>query len=389
MEEHRNGASSSHEFDLNEEWRKAWEAARKDFLATHGKDLGDRQVESPEDVLDSIRSKRERDDEDHENHKKAKNVIKNVLSVVQLLAGLAGQGASAVFGGPANMCSNAVSFLISAGARYKKIFADLIKLFDDVSSFLDRFKVYRRMDRLVDTSLKRVINEALLRFVSICHVGVSVLNHKGKLFFKSLVSGDGVQDELEKLLVVVERESKLTGALTYESTRVTQGKVENLNQNVVEVKGTVTETHTLAQRIDENATKQGEQLTEVTITSKIIASDQKKTAEMVKDLELSKEQREAREKVAKLLGLTDEGLGPYNDNISKKIPNTGEWLLADQRFKTWASRDSTVDYLLCLQGDEDMGKTFATYTAIQELKSQCQLDMNSTYSKFCFGSASG
>ena len=389
MGNHTNGASSSHEIDLNEEWRKAWEAARTDFLATHGKDLGGRQVESPEDVLDSIRSKRERDDEDNAKHKEAKNIIRNVLSLVQLLGGLAAQGASIVFGAPANMCSNAVSFLISAGARYSKIFADLIELFNDVSSFLDRFKVYQRMGYLVDTSLKRVIHEALLRFVSICRVGVSVLNHRKSLFFKSLVSGDGVQDELERLRVVVEQESKLTGALTYESTRVTQGKVENVDQNVVEVKGTVTETHTLAKRIDENATKQGEQLTEVAITSQKIASDQKKIAETVENFELSKEQKDTRDKVAKLLGQPDDGLGPYNDNISKKIAHTGEWLLADKRFKTWASRDSKADYLLCLQGDENMGKTFATYTAIQELKSQCQSDIKSTYSKFCFDSASG
>jgi fungal STAND N-terminal Goodbye domain len=69
---------------------------------------------------------------------------------------------------------NAVSYLIETGTRYKHIFSSLENLFTRISAFLERFQIYYRMTD-VDIALRKIINDSLICFVSICELSTKVL----------------------------------------------------------------------------------------------------------------------------------------------------------------------------------------------------------------------
>jgi hypothetical protein len=377
-----NGATKSDDIDLDKEWQEAWKAARNDFLATYGEDLDKPNDQTPEDVLDLVSRKRDKDDADNAKHARAKSVVANTLTIIVNLGAIAAQGAGLVFG-PANMCFNALSLLIRIGTDFKNIFAQLIELFAEVSSFLDRFKVYQRIGHLIDRRLKGLIHEALLSFVSTCRIGAGVMKHKVKRFVSMVLfsSDGGVKEELSRLRDIAHRESELRGTLSHEAIKLIQVYLKETGQNVVEIKDAVGEVHTITKGIDENITRQSEQVTELNITTKAIAAETKKVVEHLKDRELTKDQKDQLNRVKTLLAIKDDVPDLYDNNITKKIPNTGGWLLEHKLYTQWADRKTQTDYLLCIQGDEKVGKTFATYTCIQDLITRCQPDMNSTFSR--------
>lgn len=85
---------------------------------------------------------------------------------------------------------NAVSFLIETGTKYKHIFTGLEDLFTRISRFLERFPIYYRMTD-VDIALRKIINESLICFVSICELSTKVLQrNKVLLYLKVFLFSD-------------------------------------------------------------------------------------------------------------------------------------------------------------------------------------------------------
>lgn len=120
--------------------------------------------------------------------------------------------------GPAGFAGNALSYLIATGAKYKYIFNSLAELFSKISDFLARFKIYFRMPE-VDISLRIIINELLICFVSICGLSIKILKgNKALLYLKVFAFSDdaGVNAKLGELAALVEKEREMRGTLGYE-----------------------------------------------------------------------------------------------------------------------------------------------------------------------------
>lgn len=73
-----------------------------------------------------------RDPKDGAKKARIKELATNVLQFIQLLGGIAAQSLSVVFG-PANMCFNALSFLMNIGKKITSFYDDLATLFEEIS----------------------------------------------------------------------------------------------------------------------------------------------------------------------------------------------------------------------------------------------------------------
>ncbi|KAJ5675126.1 uncharacterized protein N7477_005060 [Penicillium maclennaniae] len=213
--------------EVKEEYnlQEAWDRVCASFAHTTKVDLTVTPKYTVDEVLDQIQTNQDEDDERNNKYKVAKDVIGKTLTFITVLGGIAAQGASMVFA-PSNLCFNAISYLISTGAKYKRIFSSLAELFRRISDVLERCKIYMRLPPdAVDISLRKIINEELVCFVDICALSIKVL--KGHKIFTALKvfafdSDEGVSGQLSRLATLVDRESQMRGTLGFKSQKISE-----------------------------------------------------------------------------------------------------------------------------------------------------------------------
>lgn len=198
------------DIDLNVKWREACE----EFARTTGERLD--QKARPEHVVARIQARKERDDKDSARLKRFASVIDKTIICLRSVGGALSQAASMFFG-PTDMCINAVSFFVQAAMNYRKIFSGLDDLWFSISEALNRFTIYKDNHNLLDYAMKKVASDILLQFIDICKLSCKLIRENtGLRMLKVTLFKDdgGVPDAIDQLMKIVDRETKLSGALT-------------------------------------------------------------------------------------------------------------------------------------------------------------------------------
>lgn len=160
-------------------FKEMWKEARIRFEETTKKSLVQSNNRSLDDVLRELEKRFNAPtiDENRQKQQRVKELASNVLKFIQLLGGIAAQGASAVFG-PANMCFNAMQFLLDIPARVSKFYDDLALLFEEISTFMQQFKIYQRIEQFsrVEIELKQGTHKLMIVFVDVCAISIDVLS---------------------------------------------------------------------------------------------------------------------------------------------------------------------------------------------------------------------
>ncbi|PIG84660.1 hypothetical protein AARAC_002020 [Aspergillus arachidicola] len=342
-------------FDVEDDYniQDAWERACGAFAQTTTVDLTTSPKFTVDEVLDQIRIKQDEGDEKNKKFKTAKDVIGKTLTLITVLGGIAAQGASMVFA-PSSLCFNAVSYLIATGAKYKRIFSSLAELFRRISDVLERCKIYMRLPAdAVDISLRRIINEELVCFVDICALSIKLL--KGNKILTALKvfafdSDEGVSGQLERLALLVERESQMRATLGFESQKTSERAVIEMRDGTQKVNASV---------------------------DKLLTFERKRDADNV---------------AQRLLSNIDTNLGTpsetykaiqalYKRRLNDQISGSGEWLQHHPLYTAWADIRRTRFSILGVAGGEGVGKSFlfaAIVKHLQELYTEATEDMTCT-----------
>jgi hypothetical protein len=250
---------------------------------------------------------------------------------------------SQVFG-PSNLCFSALSYLITAGQNFRNIFHSIAEMFQEVTTFLQRFAVYvEKFSKLdLDPAMKLILHELLTSFVRICTLSVRVLNeNKVLLYLKvfTFASDEGVSGELARLRSLVAKEAAMRGTLTF-------GSVIKSERDIA---------------VGFSDTKEG-----IAALGSAMEKLTKGEEEKMKDT-IWNQQRETIKKA----------LGDPADNLYREIlirqsigsaRQTGGWLKENSKFTAWASTETTEHPILCISGAEGYGKSCLVASIIRYLR---------------------
>jgi Cdc6-like AAA superfamily ATPase len=234
-----------------------------------------------------------------------------------------------------------VSYLIQTGANYKRIFSSLAELFRRISDVLERCKIYLRMPpEAVDIALRRIINDELLCFVSICALSTKVLkSHKVFIALKVFTfnSDEGVSAELSKLSILVEREDQMRSTLGFESQKTAERGITEAKEGNKKINATVDKVLEFEKKRDANN------------------AEKKQLDDIDANLDNPSES-------FKIVQNTYKGL------LNKKVNGTGEWLKVDPLYTAWTSGELPPMSILFVSGGEGYGKSFLFSTVIRDLQ---------------------
>lgn len=318
-------------YDLDE----AWANALQGFEKTARVKLQPEKIITPGNVLEQLQAKREQDEEASRKHMKLKQALGRALTCIQKLGIIASQDQSGVLG-PSNLVYCAIVVLIQAGDAFKMIYENLERLFDEISSILERFDVYWQNTSEVDLPLRKIVHEILQAMVSICGLSVRVLQgNKLVKYLKALCFNEdsGVRLELVKLRKLVEREASMTATLTY---RYTKEGLQDANEGILGVRSVVDQLSSEMSKRDSDKLEQKQM-------------DRIRTVLGVhKDLE------------------TQEAL--YRQLRNELVAGTGTWMHDQPAYQNWADIQSGSDSLLLLSGEHGYGKSFLCTSIIRRLQ---------------------
>ncbi|KAL8741521.1 MAG: hypothetical protein Q9190_005881 [Brigantiaea leucoxantha] len=193
-------------------FEQMWKDAQDRFNKKTKKSLKQAKNRSLDDVLAELNDHLNlQDPMDGSKKARIKDLAINVLNFVQLLGGIAAQGASIVFG-PANLCFNALSFLINIPTKISGFYDNIVALFEEVSTFMKQFKIYQRVGEYanVGMELKEDTHKIMIAFVDICAISITVLGgsklHTVKTMTKLVLfdNDSGIQAKLNEFRTLIE-----------------------------------------------------------------------------------------------------------------------------------------------------------------------------------------
>jgi hypothetical protein len=205
----------------------------------------------------------------------------------------------------------------------------------------------------VDISLRKIINEELVCFVDICALSIKVL--KGNKILTALKvfafdSDEGVSGQLNRLALLVERESQMRATLGFESQKTSEKAIVETRNGTQKVTASV---------------------------DKLLTFERKRDADNV---------------AQRLLSNIDASLGTpsetyktiqaiYKRCLNDQVQGSGEWLQHDPLYTAWADARRSRFSILGVAGGEGYGKSFlfaAIVKNLQELYSEATEDMTCT-----------
>ncbi|KAK5048582.1 hypothetical protein LTR84_005673 [Exophiala bonariae] len=343
-------------------FKAMWEQAQLRFQERTSKSLKSATGHSLEDVLSELEKKYPEDNifqSLNDSQSNVKDVVRNVLNCISILGGIVAQGASMAFGGAADICYSAISFLIEMHARIDRLYEGLAQLFEEISTFLKTFKIYKRIEKFaeVDPELKATTGRLMISFVDICALSIKLLNGSKWKKFKTVLKvalmddDSGIRAELEKFKGLIDQSSRISDAVTLEKVMISHHEVVELledasrrsGQQLLYLEDISTGVNVLKADMVEHKTQQIH-LTQV--------------QEIMKKLSINQE-------TAKLSAKYLEDLR------TSPIPNTGIWLKEMAEYQSW-SDGIAVDTksLLILEGGEKSGKSFLIGSIMDELDFQ-------------------
>ncbi|KAF2233543.1 hypothetical protein EV356DRAFT_196996 [Viridothelium virens] len=342
--------------EVKSSFDKLWKDAEARFKDKAGRPIRDSAPpRSLKSVLNEIEKKYgdESSQDDRRKRSELLTNLQNVLTCVQVLGGIASFAVSQAFG-TADFCFNALFFLCSIPTRIKTFYEATSELFAELACFLQSFKIYRRLEDFahvdVDVELLQATNEVLICLVDICAIAISEMDPRKRAKTKRLISvslfGDSssaIRDELKKFRSLVDRQSRISDAVTLEHvlrSRHDQNSSMKLLFNFLQKKSLHAE----------------EQLNSISTSIKQIRSpvDEQKNVTRERDtLDL-------------LDWLSTSDQSEYFAELSlRHLEGTGKWLIESSEFKAW--RQGPRQCLL-LHGIAGSGKTFLWYADVASLQ---------------------
>ncbi len=273
--------------------------------------------------------------------------------------------------GPADLCFNAVSFLIAIPQKVAKIYDMLGDLFDKISVFLSQFQIYERIEQYhsIDPALLRTISELMISFVNICALSMKLVDggkwEKTKMVLKVTFFDDdsGVKAEMSKLQALVEKQGGIRGTLTLESVLKSEVKLTEVQESLgiasLKLDGLAKSLEGVGDGVERVEQGMGVLIEDAKGRK---AEDQKKQQLSIIGEKLGVEDEK--------LGIKDTSLDTYKSYWNESVPGTGGWLDHLQEYIAWEDRDTSVDPVLCLIGEENFGKSLLTSAIVRKLQNR-------------------
>lgn len=341
-----------------------WIEAQNRFEKTTKKSLVQRNSPKLEDVLKDLDKRfNSEDPQEGGTQRRVKELALNVLTFIQLLGGIAAQGASIVFG-PANLCFNAMQFLISIPAKVSKFHEGLALLFDEISTFMKQFKVYQRIEQYakVDVELKQCTNKLLIAFVDICRLSIdAVSGSKLKKMWAvakiALFDDDsGVREKLDEFKMLISRQGQISDAVTLEHVVKTEHMLSEMKKAL------------------DDSTQQ-------------FGAISQKTDVVVTYVNTSTGQKEHDDQFDRICKKLSNSPGSIQDTIQKsereseqlgheRLSGTGLWLKETGSYKCWSDLDSETTSVLCLSGDNGSGKSHLAFYVLDSFRDRYSIPIS-------------
>ncbi|RSL53727.1 hypothetical protein CEP54_010251 [Fusarium duplospermum] len=261
----------------------------------------------------------------------SKTAFDSTLRAVQTIGDVVGSAASNVFP-PSKICLNAFTFAIKAWLYYQDSFVALTGLFEKCTEFLERLLYYHKFS--MDDRLINVASELLEVFVNICDHTQKLGSRRfrlGTMMKQTFLDDDEVKVFLDKMHDLTEKEHRLVSAQTWTLCRQTEANSRDTLNKVIE---------------DRNQKQQDKDRNRWMVSI---------SEALDYDLKWS-ESSHAR--------LRD----PDRSRHKVMIPQTGEWLIEDSRFKSWATGSGASPSILGLVGGSGTGKTLLASKVIKHLR---------------------
>ena len=361
-------------------FKEMWKEARIRFEETTNKSLVQLNNRSLDDVLREL-DKRFNNPSLDENRKqqRVKEMASNVLKFIQVLGGIAAQGASAVFG-PANMCFNAMQFLIDIPAKISKFYDDLALLFEEISTFMKQFKIYQRIEQFarVDIELKQGTHKLMIVFVDICAISIDVLSGSKLKRFKTLTkialfdNDSGIEDKLDEFKRLINHQSQVSDAVTLEHVLKSEVELTSSMKSVFQMLNKAAEDsrqllEAKSQEIQDELKDTHDDVRTVKAGTEVLVND-------VIDRSSTKRHQEHFDLICRKLPDALETIQKFEkefDQIrSDSLQDTGSWLEGIDVYKQWTDFESGVGSLLLLGGSNGCGKSNLAFAILDSLKSR-------------------
>lgn len=260
---------------------------------------------------------------------------------------------SQVVGGPANICYNALAFVIKAYKTYNGILESLTDLLGRCLDFFDRFINYTKT--AMSTNLKHIACEQLKLFIEVCDHTLKLRHNKISRIFETakivFLSDDGVKELLEKMKILNEKEFGLVISQTLLVVHNVEIGVSNVQKGV---DGLATDVGLFVEQQNED---RSEQKTE-------------------------KDTKKWKATLLRTLGWPESDLA---DSVDGKVPKrvwetrwrqymeqvverTGEWIERNSNFREWAYGTSHDLPVLGIEGSDGSGKTHLAAKIIKDLQ---------------------
>ncbi|KAL3472463.1 hypothetical protein BJX99DRAFT_262251 [Aspergillus californicus] len=334
------GKDAAQNAEIAEIWAEVQDRVQK--LAEHehkevrpGMEIGD--------VISNLDASQEKKEESPMKQG-VKTAFGRTLGLIKTVGGIVSDGASTVFA-PAGQCYNAISFLINAYDGYQGAFEGLAELLEKCSDHLGRLDYYVKGG--MDTRLSKVAAQQLLLFVKICDAALKLKYSAGekiktglKIAFLAENSVQGLLGEMSKL---AERERGLVSAQTF---ALASESVANSAEGAAYGK------QVLAELAKDRADKQ----------SKVEKESSLKTLMDVLSFDTSSPQWNSSKQEPVECWQTE-----YHKIRTDVVPETGEWLLSDPTFQSWAV-DTTSLPILGVEGTESTGKSYLASSVVKHLR---------------------
>ncbi|KAI9375186.1 hypothetical protein BJX61DRAFT_192231 [Aspergillus egyptiacus] len=330
--------------------QEIWEKTITRFHQRTGQRL-DGVSRTPDDIrraLDAHYAAQE-DDEDVSN---AKAASFKIIHCIQLLGGFASAGASMAFG-PAQLCFNALSFILDIPKKVQEFHGEINAIFAEVGPALAQFRIYQRMEENthVDEALRASIDQVMTSFVDICAACINIHREGRWRSFKRsakriLLDEGSVRDELDNFKKLTQDQLNVQATLTLEVALET-------NQGMAFIKTSVNEIDTATKGIKTDVTG-------------LVEAEHKRGMNDARKKNLNTIREKLAQKEEEVANVTDT-----RDNMWKNsVKGSGKWLNNVQEYKQWLDRSSTGNSLLVLTGDPGTGKSFLVSAIAQDVKSR-------------------
>ena len=347
-----------------QDFRQMWIEAQNRFEKTTKKSLVQKNNRSLDDVLKELDKRFNTDDaQEDDAQRHIKVLTSNLLTFIELLGGIAAQGASIVFG-PANLCFNAMQFLIGIPAKVSKFHEGLTLLFEKISTFMKQFKVYQRIEQYakVDVELKKSTHKLLIAFVDICGLSIdAVSGSKLKKIWTvakiALFEDDsGVQEKLKEFQTLIDHQSLISDAVTLEHVVKTEHLLSEMRKTLVD-------------------------------STQLLAETSLKTDIVVKYVNNSAGQKEQQDQFERICKKLSNSPGSIQETIQRlerdsdqmgheMLSGTGSWLKDIASYDRWIDLESETSSLLCLSGGNGSGKSCLAFHVLNSFKDRYSLPIS-------------